>query len=84
MYGTEISPTLISNVTDAMIDEVKLWQSRPLDSMYPIVCLSDCIPVKVRDADSVRAKAMYLAIGVDMEGHKEVIPDRLNYLKSHH
>jgi len=72
MYGTEISPTLISNVTDAVIDEVKLWQSRPLDSIYPIVYL-DCIHVKVRDAGSVRAKAVYLAIGVNMDGHKEVM-----------
>ena len=72
MYGTEISPTLISNVTDAVIDEIKLWQSRPLDSIYPIVYL-DCIHVKVRDAGSVRAKAVYLAIGVNMEGHKEVM-----------
>lgn len=72
MYGTEISPTLISNVTDAVIDEVKLWQSRPLDSIYPIVYL-DCIHAKVRDAGSVRAKAVYLAIGVNMDGHKEVL-----------
>lgn len=72
MYGTEISPTLISNVTDAVMDEVKLWQSRPLDSIYPIVYL-DCIHVKVRDAGSVRAKAVYLAIGVNMDGHKEVM-----------
>ena len=72
MYGTEISPTLISNVTDAIMDEVKQWQSRPLDSVYPIVYL-DCIHVKVRDAGSVRAKAIYLAIGVNMEGHKEVM-----------
>lgn len=72
MYGTEISPTLISNVTDAVMDEVRLWQSRPLDSIYPIVYL-DCIHVKVRDAGSVRAKAVYLAIGVNMDGHKEVL-----------
>ncbi len=72
MYGTEISPTLISNVTDAIMDEVKQWQSRPLDSVYPIVYL-DCIHVKVRDAGSVRAKAIYLAIGVNMEGRKEVM-----------
>ncbi len=72
MYGTEVSPTLISNVTDAVMDEVKQWQSRPLDSVYPIVYL-DCIHVKVRDAGSVRAKAIYLAIGVNMEGHKEVM-----------
>lgn len=72
MYGTEISPTLISTVTDVVIDEVKLWQSRPLDSIYPIVYL-DCIHVKVRDAGNVRTKAVYLAIGVNMDGHKEVL-----------
>ena len=57
MYGTEISPTLISSVTDAVMDEVKQWQSRPLDSVYPVVYL-DCIHVKVRDAGAVRAKAV--------------------------
>ena len=72
MYGTEVSPTLISNVTDAVSDEVKQWQSRPLDSVYPVVYL-DCIHVKVRDAGAVRAKAIYLAIGINMEGEKEVL-----------
>ena len=72
MYGTEISPTLISSVTDAVMDEVKQWQSRPLDAVYPMVYL-DCIHVKVRDAGAVRAKAVYLAIGVNMSGEKEVL-----------
>ena len=72
MYGTEISPTLISSVTDAVMEEVKQWQSRPLDAIYPIVYL-DCIHVKVRDAGAVRAKAVYLAIGVNMNGEKEVL-----------
>ena len=72
MYGTEISPTLISSVTDAVMDEVKQWQSRPLDAIYPMVYL-DCIHVKVRDAGAVRAKAVYLAIGVNMSGEKEVL-----------
>jgi len=72
MYGTEVSPTLISTVTDAVSDEVKLWQGRPLDPLYPILYL-DCIHVKVRDAGAVRTKAVYLAIGVNMEGHKEVL-----------
>lgn len=72
MYGTEISPTLISSVTDAVIDEVKQWQSRPLDAIYPIVYL-DCIHVKVRDTGAVRAKAVYLAIGVNLQGEKEVL-----------
>ena len=72
MYGTEVSPTLISTVTDGVMDEVKQWQSRPLDAVYPVVYL-DCIHAKVRDTGSVRAKAIYLAIGINMEGHKEVL-----------
>jgi len=72
MYGTEVSPTLISTVTDGVMDEVKQWQSRSLDAVYPVVYL-DCIHAKVRDAGSVRAKAIYLAIGINMEGHKEVL-----------
>jgi putative transposase len=65
MYGAEVSPTLISSVTDAVIDEVKAWQSRPLDALYPIVYL-DCIHVKVRDAGAVRVKAVYLALGINL------------------
>lgn len=72
MYGAEISPTLISSVTDAVIEEVKAWQGRPLDAVYPIVYL-DCIHVKVRDSGSVRAKAVYLAIGINLSGEKEVL-----------
>ena len=72
MYGTEVSPTLISSVTDAVADEVKAWQSRPLDALYPIVYL-DCIHVKVRDAGTVRAKAVYLALGINMSGEKELL-----------
>lgn len=72
MYGTEVSPALISTVTDAVSDEVRLWQGRPLDPLYPILYL-DCIHVKVRDAGAVRTKAVYLAIGVNMNGHKEVL-----------
>jgi len=71
MYGTEVSPSLISAVTDAVMEEVKQWQSRPLDPVYPILYL-DCIYVKVRDG-SVRSKAVYLAIGVNMAGEKEVL-----------
>jgi putative transposase len=72
MYGAEISPTLISSVTDAVVEEVKAWQARPLDAVYPIVYL-DCIHVKVRDSGSVRAKAVYLAIGINLAGEKEVL-----------
>jgi putative transposase len=70
LYGTEVSPTLISTVTDAVTEEVKAWQSRPLEPMYPIVYL-DCIHVKVRDTGAVRVKAVYLAIGINLNGEKE-------------
>ena len=70
--GTEISRTLISSVTDAVVEEVKQRQSRPLDSVYPVVYL-DCIHVKVRDAGAVCAKAVYLSIGINMNGEKEVL-----------
>ena len=72
MYGAEVSPTLISSVTDAVMDEAKAWQARPLDALYPIVYL-DCIHVKTRDAGAVRAKAVYLALGISMTGEKEIL-----------
>ena len=72
MYGTEVSPTLISTVTDAVLDEVKAWQARPLDALYPIVYL-DCIHVKGRDAGAVRVKAVYLALGINLAGEKELL-----------
>lgn len=72
MYGAEVSPTLISTVTDAVIDEVKIWQSRPLDGLYPIVYM-DCIHVKVRDSGVVRVKAVYLALGINLAGEKELL-----------
>ena len=72
MYGTEISPSLISSVTDAIIEEVKAWQSRPLETLYPIVYL-DCIHVKVRDNGAVRVKAVYLALGIKLDGEKELL-----------
>lgn len=71
MYGTEVSPSLISSVTDAVADEVKAWQARPLEPIYPIVYL-DCIHVKVREG-AVRVKAVYLAIGITMTGEKQVL-----------
>jgi len=72
MYGADVSATLISKVTDAVIDQVVEWQSRPLDAVYPIVYL-DCIVVKVRQDKKVINKAFYLALGVNMEGHKELL-----------
>ncbi|MBV1929390.1 MAG: IS256 family transposase [Gammaproteobacteria bacterium] len=72
MYDADVSPTLISRVTDAVIEQVIEWQSRPLDSIYPIVYL-DCIVVKIRQDKRVINKAIYLALGVNMEGHKELL-----------
>jgi putative transposase len=71
MYGTEVSPSLISSITDSVTEEVKAWQARPLDSVYPIIYL-DCIHVKVREG-AVRVKAVYLAIGITLAGEKEVL-----------
>lgn len=72
MYQVEVSPTLISNVTDAVIEEVKAWQTRPLDAIYPIVYL-DALVVKMRTEGRVENRAVYVAIGISMEGHKEVL-----------
>lgn len=72
MYGADVSATLVSNVTDAVIDRVTEWQSRPLDAIYPIVYL-DCIVLKIRQDKQVINKAVYLALGVNMDGHKELL-----------
>tara|TARA_R110000787_G_C13368860_1_gene440686 strand:- start:34 stop:1242 length:1209 start_codon:yes stop_codon:yes gene_type:complete len=72
MYNADVSPTLISKVTEAVIDEVIEWQSRPLDAVYPIVYL-DCIVVKVRQDKQVINKAIFLALGVNLEGHKDLL-----------
>jgi putative transposase len=72
IYQVEVSPALISSVTDAVAEEVKAWQNRPLDALYPILYL-DALQVKVRDGAHVRNKAIYLAIGVNLSGIKEVL-----------
>jgi putative transposase len=72
IYQVELSPSLISSVTDAVLDEVKAWQNRPLDALYPILYL-DALQVKVRDGAQVRNKAIYLAIGINLQGSKEVL-----------
>ena len=72
MYGAEVSPALISRVTDAVLDQVMEWQSRPLDDLYPIVYL-DCIVLKIRQDKRVINKAIYLALGINLEGHKELL-----------
>jgi len=72
IYGVEVSPTLISNVTDAVLDEVRAWQNRPLDAVYPIVYL-DALVVKMREQGQVQNRAVYVAIGINMQGRKEVL-----------
>jgi putative transposase len=72
MYGVEVSPGLISEVTDAVLDEVRVWQSRPLEAIYGIVYL-DALYVKMRHEGRVENRAVYVAIGVDLEGRKEVL-----------
>jgi putative transposase len=72
IYGVEVSPALISTVTDAVVDEVKSWQSRPLESLYPIVYL-DALYVKIRDNGQVQNRAIYLAIAIKLDGTKEVL-----------
>ena len=72
MYQVEVSPTLISNVTEAVMEEVKAWQSRPLDAIYPIVYL-DALVVKTRTDGRVENRAVYVAIGVTLAGQKEVL-----------
>ena len=72
IYGIEVSPTLISNVTDAVLEEVKAWQNSPLEELYPIVYL-DALRVKVRDYGHIQNKAIYVVLGVNLEGQKEVL-----------
>ena len=72
MYQVEVSPDLISTVTSGVIEEVVKWQTRPLDSVYPILYL-DALRVKVRDDGQVKNKAVHMAIGVNMDGFKEVL-----------
>jgi transposase-like protein len=72
MYGAEISAGLVSQVTNAVIEQVVEWQSRPLDAVYPIVYL-DCIVLKIRQDKRLINKAIYLVLGINIEGHKELL-----------
>lgn len=72
MYGADVSPTLISRVTDAIIEEVIEWQARPLDAVYPIVYL-DCIVLKIRQDKQVINQSLYLALGIDLDGQKQLL-----------
>ncbi len=72
IYGTEVSPDLISKITDAVLEDAKAWQNRPLERLYPIVYL-DAMVIKVRDGHAVRNFACYVAIGVNLEGERDVL-----------
>lgn len=72
MYGAQVSAGLVSKVTNAVMEQVIEWQNRPLDAVYPIVYL-DCIVLKIRQDKRVINKAVYLALGVNLEGHKELL-----------
>jgi putative transposase len=72
LYAIDVSPDLISRVTDAVLDEVRAWQSRPLDPVYPVVFF-DALRVKIRDEGLVKNKAVYVALALNPEGEKEVL-----------
>jgi putative transposase len=72
LYGVEVSPSLISAVTDAVLEDVEAWQSRPLDPVYPILYL-DAIHIKMREGRHVQPCAVYVALAVDLEGHKDLL-----------
>jgi putative transposase len=72
LSAVDVSPDLISRVTDAVPDEVREWQNRPLDAIYPVVFF-DALRVKIRDESVVKNKAVYLALALDCEGHKHVL-----------
>ena len=72
MYGVDVSPDLVSRVTEAIIDELREWQSRPLDEVYPIIYV-DALVVKIRDKGTVENKSIYVVMGVDTDGGKNVL-----------
>jgi len=72
IYGTEVSPALITAVTDSVLEDVKAWQSRALDPLYPILYL-DAIHLRIRVDGHVKSQAVYLALGINVEGHKELL-----------
>jgi putative transposase len=72
LYGIDVSPDLVSAVTDAVLEEVTEWQNRPLEALYPLIFF-DAIRIKVRDEGTVRNKAVYVALGVRPDGIKEIL-----------
>jgi transposase-like protein len=72
LYGADISESLISNITNEVMDEVKAWQSRPLEALYPIVYF-DCIVVKVKQDKRIINKSIYVSLGIDLSGRKDIL-----------
>jgi putative transposase len=72
LYGMDVSPDLISSVSDELMSEVQQWQQRPLEEMYPVVFF-DCLRVKIRDEGTVRSKAVYLALGMLRDGSRDIL-----------
>ena len=72
IYGVEVGHDLISRVTDAVMEDVRAWQQRPLEDVYPVVFL-DCLVIKVREGGSVQRRACYLALGVTLDGDRDVL-----------
>jgi putative transposase len=72
LYGVQVGHDLISRVTDAVMDDVRAWQTRPLEDVYPVLFL-DCLVIKVREGGSVQRRACYLALGVTVEGERDVL-----------
>src|SRR4029077_1680582 len=72
LYGVEVARGLVSRATDAVLEDVRAWQQRPLEDVYPVVFL-DCLVIKVREAGSVQRRACYLALGVTLEGDRDVL-----------
>ena len=72
IYGVEVGRDLISKVTDAVMDDARAWQTRPLDDVYPVVFL-DALVLKIRDGGAVQRKACYLALAINLDGDREVL-----------
>lgn len=72
MYDVDISPTLVSHITESVIEDVRQWQNRPLDSIYPIVFM-DGIVVKVRDGQRIVNKSIHIVLGINLQGKKELL-----------
>ena len=72
LYGVEVGHDLISRVTDAVMDDVRAWQARPLEDVYPVLFL-DCLVLKIREGGSVQRRACYLALGVTVDGDRDVL-----------